>query len=65
MSTLSDPGDFGSETFDVVLFLVEGGLRHEHREVDVLNSVCLEPGVSELLDLFPDEVGSWAENVTP
>jgi hypothetical protein len=44
----SNPGNFGGETLDVVLFPVENGLGDEHGEVGVVDTksldVAVEPG---------------------
>ena len=60
LATFCDPCDLGSKACHMVLFLVEGGLGHEHREVDILHAMHFEFGVSELLDLLPDVEGRRA-----
>ena len=65
LTAFRDPCDFRSEARDVVLFFVQGGLGHEHGEVDVLHAVDLELCVSKLLDLLPDEERSRAQDVAP
>ena len=49
----------------MVLFFVQGGLSHEHGEVDILHAVILELCVSVLLDLLPDEERGRAQDVAP
>ena len=63
LTTLGDPGDFRGKSFNVILLFVEGSLRHEHWEVDVLNTMKFKLSVSKLLDLLPDEEGVGAEDV--
>ena len=63
LATLCDPGDFGSETFNMGLFFVESGLSHKHGEVAVLYTVGLELGIGEGCDLLPNEEGCRAQDV--
>jgi hypothetical protein len=64
LTTLSDPCDFGTETFDVVLFFVQGGLSNKHREVAVLNAEFLYSAVKEFRNLLPDEESGWSKDIT-
>lgn len=47
----------------MVLLLVKSGLSNEHREVAVLDTECLDLGIKEIGDLFPNEVSRWSQNV--
>ena len=59
-----DPSDFRRESFYVVLFSLQDRRGHEHREVGILHTklldLCIEPG----LNLLPDTIGPWLEDVT-
>mmetsp|Transcript_35021 Transcript_35021/g.53759 ORF Transcript_35021/g.53759 Transcript_35021/m.53759 type:complete len:601 (-) Transcript_35021:128-1930(-) len=63
LAGLGYPSDLGREPFKVVLFLLEGTLRDEHREVGVLGTAGLEASVEVGLDLLPDVEGARAEDV--
>ena len=45
LTGLGDPSDLGSESLDVVLFLLQSGSRDEHGEVAVLDANLLDLGV--------------------
>lgn len=47
----------------MVLLSLESALRDEHREVGVFDADALDKAVEEFGDLFPDEVGSRAQDV--
>lgn len=63
LSTFGNPGDFRCESCNMVLLFVKSGLCHKHGEIDVLYSMSLKFGVGELLDLLPDVVRGWAQNI--
>ena len=64
LTTLCDPGDFGTETFNVVLFFVQSSLGHKHWEVAVLNAEFFNSAVKEFRNLLPDKEGGWSEDIT-
>ena len=59
-----DPGNFGSESLDVVLLFLEDLGRDEHGEVAVLDSHLLDLSIEPALDCLPDGVGPRLEDVT-
>jgi len=63
LARLGDPSDFGSESFNVSLFFVQGCLSHEHGEVHILDAMTLELSISEGLNLFPDVVGGGSQDI--
>jgi hypothetical protein len=60
---LGDPCDLGSETFNVVLLLLESAGGDEHGEVGVLDTELLDLNVEPGLDLLPDRVRLGSEDV--
>lgn len=63
LATLCDPGDFWAETFDMVLFFVEGSFSHKHREVAVLNAEFFYSAVKEFRNLLPNKEGRRSKDV--
>jgi hypothetical protein len=55
---MGNPGDFSSETLNVILLTLQNILRHEQRERAVLDANALDLLVEPVLDLFPNEVRS-------
>lgn len=55
---MSNPGNFGSKTLNVVLLFGQHILRNEQRKRAVLDAHLLDMRVEPLLDLFPDGVRS-------
>jgi hypothetical protein len=55
---MGNPGDFSSETLNVILLTLQNILRHEQRERAVLDAHALDLLVEPVLDLFPNEVRS-------
>lgn len=64
LSTLCHPGDFGGETFDVLLFPLQIVRADEDGEVCVADLQGLDLAVEPGLDGLPDGVGCGFEDVT-
>merc|ERR1740139_872609 len=62
---LSHPSHLRRESFQMLLFFLQRRLRHKHRKVDIVNSMCLDPRVNEPLDLLPNVVGVGPQDVAP
>jgi hypothetical protein len=55
---MGNPGDFSSETLNVILLTLQNILRHEQGERAVLDANALDLLVEPVLDLLPNEVRS-------
>jgi hypothetical protein len=55
---MGNPGDFSSETLNVILLTLQNILRHEQRKRAVLDANALDLLVEPVLNLFPNEVRS-------
>ena len=56
-AAVGDPGDFGGEAFDVILFALQQGLRDKERHRHILVAGLLEHAVQCLLDILPQRLG--------
>ena len=63
LTGLGDPGDLWREVSNMGLLSLESSLGDEDWEVAVLDAEFLDFAIEKVLDLFPDEVGRWTENV--
>ncbi|OQB54976.1 MAG: hypothetical protein BWX98_02177 [Candidatus Aminicenantes bacterium ADurb.Bin147] len=60
-----DPGDFRSESFDVLGFLLEEALRDEQREIGVDVTGGFDPEIQGFLDVFPNGVAVGSDDHHP
>lgn len=63
LSRLGDPCYFRRETFKMFFLLFKSSLRHKHWEVAILNVKLFNSAIKMSLDLLPNIVGSWSQNV--
>jgi hypothetical protein len=55
LTGLGNPGDFRTETLNVILLFVKSCFCHEHGEITILNSKLLDSAVEEFCNLLPNE----------
>ena len=63
MATFGNPGDFRTETLDVILFFVESSFSDEHWKVAVLNAKFFNSAIEKFCNLLPDKKALWSQDV--
>lgn len=63
LSWFSNPGNFGSEAFNVFFLSFEGFLGNKHWEISVFNSMLFNQSIEKLLYSFPNTVAPGPEDV--
>ena len=63
LSWFCNPGNFRSKTFNMIFFDFKWFFRDKHWEVCILNSICFNKFIEEILNFFPNRVGPGSQNI--